>query len=133
MAREKLEDITLKLMEIQGEFDENDLSPKIILGLLNQYLNSPDDMSNVIEKMDKLIDHLPDSCEWVEMEIHFLSDGYYLAEQNIYGDIIEVFSKLKKFLNQFIDILQLTGIFLKLKESLFLCDNRRSNPVIDEN
>jgi hypothetical protein len=102
-AKEKLEDITLSLMEISGDFDDNGMSPKIILGLLNQYLNTPEDMANVIEKMDKLIEHLPDSYEWIEMEIHLLSDGYYLAEKNIYGNLKEVHSNLKEILIHFID------------------------------
>lgn len=102
-ANEKLEDITLRLMEIRGDFEDNDMSPKIILGLLNQYLKTPEDTANVIEKLDKLIDYLPDSYEWIEMEIHFLSDGFYLAEENIYGDLKEVHSNLKEFLNLFID------------------------------
>jgi len=102
-AKEKLEDITLRLMEIRGDFDDNDLSPKVILGLLNQYLNTPEDIANVIEKLDKLIEYLPDSYEGIEMEIHFLTDGFYLAEENIYGDLKEVHSNLKEFLIRFID------------------------------
>ncbi|SES45607.1 hypothetical protein [Psychrobacillus sp. OK032] len=102
-AKEKLEDITLRLMEIRGDFDDNDLSSKVILGLLNQYLNTPEDIANVIEKLDKLIEYLPDSYEGIKMEIHFLSDGFYLAEENIYGDLKEVHSNLKEFLIRFID------------------------------
>jgi len=101
-TKEKLEVINLKLMNIKGEFDY-DFPPKIILGLLNQYLNTTEDMSSVIEKMDKLIEHLPDSCEWIETEIHFISDGFYLAEPNIYGELKEVLINLRRFLNQFIN------------------------------
>ena len=101
-AKKNLEDITLSLMEIRGDFD-NDLPPKIVLGLLNQYLNTPEDMAYVIQKMDKLIKYLPDSYEGIEREIHFLSDGYYLAEKNIYGDLQEMHANLKGFLIRFID------------------------------
>ena len=99
-AKEKLENITLKLMKVKGEVD-NELPPKIILGLLNNNLNDMQDMQNVIETMDKLIKYLPASCEWMEMEIHFLSDGFYLAEENVYGELGEVLNNLKIFLNQF--------------------------------
>ncbi|PEJ48450.1 hypothetical protein CN692_23620 [Bacillus sp. AFS002410] len=100
-SKENLEKIILKLMMIQGEFD-NDLPPKILLGLLNEYLNTTKDMFNVIKIMDKLIKHLPDSCEWIELEIHFLSDGFYLAEQQIYGELKDVQNNLRLFLEQFI-------------------------------
>ncbi|WP_217270025.1 hypothetical protein [Neobacillus endophyticus] len=103
-AKEKLEVINLKLMNVKGEFDY-DLPPKIILGLLNQYINTTEDMSSVIEKMDKLIEYLPVSCEWIEKEIHYISDGYYLAEQNIYGELKEMLINLKRFLNQFKSVL----------------------------
>ncbi|MFB7140501.1 hypothetical protein ACFCYN_12675 [Gottfriedia sp. NPDC056225] len=69
-TKENLEKISLKLMMIEGGVD-NDLPPKIILGLLNEYLHSTQDMLNVIKIMDKLIKHLPDTCEWIEIEIHF--------------------------------------------------------------
>ena len=102
-AKKKLEDITFSLTEIRGDFDDNDLPPKIVLGLLNQYLNTSEDMAYVIQKMDKLIKYLPDSYEGIEMEIHFLSDGYYLAEKNIYGDLKEIHANLKEFLIRFIE------------------------------
>lgn len=101
-SKEKHSDICLKLMMVKGEFDGN-LPPKIILALLNEYLNTTQDISNVIIVLDKLIKHLPTSDEWIEMEIHFLSDGFYLAEQNIYGDLTEVLTNLSKFLNQYVD------------------------------
>ncbi|GGA48818.1 hypothetical protein [Psychrobacillus lasiicapitis] len=106
-AKKKIDDITLSLMEIRGDFNDNDLPPKIILGLLNEYLNRPEDIASVIEKMDKLIKYLSDSDEWIVMEIHFLSDGYYLAEKNIFGDLKEVHTDLKEFLLHFIDYTKL--------------------------
>lgn len=60
-------------------------------------------MANIIQKMDKLIKYLPDSYEGIERGIHFLSDGYYLAEKNIYGDLQEMHANLKGFLIRFID------------------------------
>ncbi|WP_316568799.1 hypothetical protein [Neobacillus sp. YIM B06451] len=100
-TKEKQDEICLKLMMVKGEID-NSLPPKIILGLLSEYLNATKDISSVISMLDKLIKYLPISNEWIELEIHFLSDGFYLAEQGI-GDIEEVFNNLKKFLNQFVD------------------------------
>ncbi|QKE71689.1 hypothetical protein HPK19_02250 [Arthrobacter citreus] len=85
-------------MMIEGGVD-NDLPPKIILGLLNEYLHSTQDMLNVIKIMDKLIKHLPDTCEWIEIEIHFLSDGYYLAAQQINGELKDVRNNVKIFLD----------------------------------
>lgn len=99
-AKEKPDDVCFKLKMVKGEFDI-DLPPKIILGLLGEYLNTTQDTSNVIMMLDRLIEHLPESCEWIELKIHWLSDGFYLAKQNIYGDLQEVENNLKKFLMQF--------------------------------
>ncbi|MEI5907078.1 hypothetical protein WAK64_08410 [Bacillus spongiae] len=100
-SKKKLEDIVFILMDVKGEFD-NELPPKIILGLLKETLNMTQDMSNVINILDMLIEHLPHSCEWIETEIHYLSDGYYLAEQSI-GEHKDILNDLRRFLNQFVD------------------------------
>lgn len=99
-SKETLEAITLKLMMVKGECDY-DLPPKIILGLLSEHLNDIEDMATVINRMDKLLEHLPACCEEVEMQIHFLSDGFYLAEQKISGELEEVYSSLLQFLDSF--------------------------------
>ena len=91
-----------KLMELKGEFNP-DVPPKIILGILNNYLDDTQDMIHVIQLMDKLVQYLPACCEWIESEIHFLSDEYYLAEQKIYGNVKELFHRLGHFLDQFKD------------------------------
>jgi hypothetical protein len=87
---------------VNGEFDRN-LPPKILLALLNEYLNKTQDISKVIIVLDKLIKHFSTDDERIEMEIHFLSDGFYLAEQNISGNLTEVLNNLRGFLNQFVD------------------------------
>jgi hypothetical protein len=101
-SNEKYDDINLKLMMVNGEFDRN-LPPKILLALLNEYLNKTQDISKVIIVLDKLIKHFSTDDERIEMEIHFLSDGFYLAEQNISGNLTEVLNNLRGFLNQFVD------------------------------
>jgi hypothetical protein len=55
-SNEKYDDINLKLMMVNGEFDRN-LPPKILLALLNEYLNKTQDISKVIIVLDKLIKH----------------------------------------------------------------------------
>ncbi|MDM5326961.1 hypothetical protein [Neobacillus sp. CF12] len=98
-AKEKPIDICFKLKCFKGEI-QNDLPPKIILGLLNEYLNKSGDTSEVIQMMDRLNDHMLESFEWIEKEFHYFSDAFYLAEQKKYGNKSEVISDLKQFLIQ---------------------------------
>lgn len=97
-----IEEFMLKLELIKGDV-EQDLPPKIILGLLNDYLYIQQDINDVITIMDKLIKYLPENCEWMKVEIHFLSDGFYLAKNGTYGDLKEMTCEIKQFLNQFVD------------------------------
>ncbi|WP_139892835.1 hypothetical protein [Bacillus sp. D386] len=97
-----IEEFMLKLELIKGDVEQG-LPPKIILGLLNDYLYIQQDINDVITIMDKLIQHLPEDCEWMEMEIHYLSDGVYLAKNEIDGDLKEMTCEIKQFLNQFVD------------------------------
>ncbi|GGA49537.1 hypothetical protein [Psychrobacillus lasiicapitis] len=67
-AKKKLEDITLSLMEISGDFDNN-LPPKIIL-----------------QKMDKVIQYLPDSFEGIEWKFIIYQMGI-IKLRKIYMEI----------------------------------------------
>ena len=91
-----------KLESIKGEV-EQDQSPKILLGLLHDTLDRQQDISTVVEKMDRLIPYLPENCEPIEMEIHYLSDAFYLAENGAYRDLQEVRSEIEDFLNEFVE------------------------------
>ncbi|BCB05138.1 hypothetical protein KH172YL63_32710 [Bacillus sp. KH172YL63] len=89
-----------KLSEIKGEYD-TELLPKIIMGLMNDYLHDKENTGRVIKSLEQLLKYLPSNDDEIESEIHFLSDGYYLAHQNIYGEEQEVLDNLRVFLQQF--------------------------------
>ncbi len=103
-----IEEFMLKLELIKGDVEQG-LPPKIILGLFNDYLNIQQNINDVITIMDKLIKHLPEDCEWMEMEIHYLSDGFYLAKNEIDGDLKGMTCEIKQFLNQFVDFRKCFG------------------------
>ena len=96
-----MEKFMWKLESIKGEV-EQDLTPKILLGLLRDYLDRQQDISAVVEKMDQLIQYLPVNCEPIEMEIHYLSDAFYLAKNEIYRDLKSVRGEIEDFLDEFV-------------------------------
>ena len=91
-----------KLESVQGKV-EQDLAPKVLLGLLRDTLDRRQDLKDVINKMDKLIQYIPENCGRIEMEIHYLSDAFYLAENGGYRDLQEVRSELEDFLDEFVE------------------------------
>lgn len=100
-SNEKPVDVCSKLNLVIGEIDD-ELTIKIMLGLLNDSLYKTEKSSADISNMLYLLSqHIPDTCEWIITEIMYISDEFYLAEENIYGDLFEVIVKLKKFLIQF--------------------------------
>ncbi|MET4560231.1 ribosomal protein L31 [Lysinibacillus parviboronicapiens] len=103
-SKEKLVDVCSKLHMFYGG-SNNDLPSKIILALLNKYFLSPSNTSDIFSMLSRLNDYvqLDERNEWITGHLFYLSDAYYLAEQNIYGSLQEVNNDLKKFLMQFVD------------------------------
>ncbi len=103
-SKEKLVDVCSKLQLFYGG-SNNDLPSKIILALLNKYFLSSNNTSDMFSMLSRLIDYvqLEERNEWITDNLFYLSDAYYLAEQNIYGNLQEVNNDLKKFLMQFED------------------------------
>ena len=100
-SNQKPVDVCSKLKLVIGEIDD-ELPIKIMLGLLNDSLYKTEKSTADISYMLYLLSqHIPDTCEWISTEIMYISDAFYLAEENIYGDLFEVIDKLKKFLIQF--------------------------------
>ncbi|WLR42295.1 hypothetical protein LC087_16465 [Bacillus carboniphilus] len=99
-SREKPYFICAKLKELTA-FTEEELPTKILLGLINKYYEETEDMTRIDTVLSILINYIPASCEWIELELHSLLDEYYLAEQKIYGNSEEVKDRIKNFLSQF--------------------------------
>jgi hypothetical protein len=93
-------DICSILIQIEGNFEE-DLPIKIMLGLLQKYLTETEDYDNVWVWLYRLNEYIPVGCDTILHEIIYLSDAIYLAEQGIYGSLLEVNNELKTFLSQF--------------------------------
>ncbi|GAB0166919.1 protein kinase [Lysinibacillus sp. CTST325] len=104
-SQEKPIDVCSKLKLFNGGLNNDDLPSKILLGLLNEYFLSINNVSDVFSMLFRLIDHLQlvESNKWIEVEMIYLSDAFYLADQNIYGDLNEVGNNLKNYLSQFED------------------------------
>ncbi|MFB7155549.1 hypothetical protein [Lysinibacillus sp. NPDC056232] len=104
-SQEKPIDVCSKLKLFNGGLNNDDLPSKILLGLLNEYFLSINNVSDVFSMLFRLSDHLQleESNEWIEVEMNYLSDAFYLADQNIYGDLNEVGNNLKNYLSQFED------------------------------
>jgi hypothetical protein len=102
-SKEKPVDVCSKLKTFSGILNNDDLAPKIIIGLLNEYFLSTKNVSEVFTMLSRLSEHLQleETNEWIEDEIIFLDDAFYLADQNIYGDLQEVGNNLRNFLTQF--------------------------------
>lgn len=104
-SQEKPIDVCSKLKLFNEGLYTNDLPAKILLGLLNEYFLSTNNVSEMFSMLFRLIDHLQleESNKWIEVEMYYLSDAFYLADQNIYGDLKEVANNLKNYLSQFGD------------------------------
>ncbi|MFF2176750.1 hypothetical protein ACFVT8_09870 [Lysinibacillus sp. NPDC058147] len=104
-SQEKTIDVCSKLKVFNGGLYTNDLPTKILLGLLNEYFLSTKNVSDVFSMLFRLIEHLQleENNKWIEVEMHYLSDAFYLADQKIYGDLKEVGNNLKNYLSQFND------------------------------
>jgi hypothetical protein len=100
-SKAKPVDVCSKLKLVKGDI-EDELTIKIMLGLLNDSLYKKDKSTSDISNMLYLLSqHIPNNSEWIIAEIMYISDEFYLAEETIYGDLFEVIEKLKKFLIQF--------------------------------
>jgi hypothetical protein len=102
-SKEKPVDVCSKLKQFNGGLHNDDLPLKIILGQLNEYILSTNNLSEAFSMISRLGDHLQleERNKWIENELSYLSDAFYLADQNIYGDLQVVESKLKNYLTQF--------------------------------
>ncbi|MCL1696992.1 MULTISPECIES: hypothetical protein [unclassified Lysinibacillus] len=102
-SQKKPIDVCSKLKLFNEGLNNDDLPSKILLGLLNDYFLSTNNASDVFSMLTRLIDHLQleESNEWIEREMVYLSDAFYLADQHIYGDLKEVENNLKNFLSKF--------------------------------
>ncbi|TQR30098.1 hypothetical protein C7Y47_16575 [Lysinibacillus sphaericus] len=111
-SQEKPIDVCSKLNLFKGGLNNDDLPSKILLGLLNDYFISSNNLSDVFSMLFRLSDHLQleDSNKWIEVEMNYLSDAFYLADQNIYGDLNEVGTNLKNYLSQFGDYVKYLSI-----------------------
>lgn len=98
-------DIASKLHEIKGTFDEN-LIINVLLGLLSYSYNSNNFLADEIcTFLYHLISNKIDVSisRDIEQKINYLSDGYYLATEGIYGDMTEICKELKEFLDRYTD------------------------------
>ncbi|MDD1501619.1 hypothetical protein PVA17_02370 [Lysinibacillus sp. CNPSo 3705] len=109
-SQEKPVDVCSKLKLFNG--DLNDLPSKILLGLLNEYYLSTNNLSEIFSMLTRLSDHLQleESNKWIEVEMIYLSDAFYLADQNIYGDLKEVGNNFKNYLSQFEDYVKYLSV-----------------------
>jgi len=103
LERSSKADVALKLSEFKGMPDRHQVI-NTFLGLCSYYYNNKkltaDDMCTILyhlvsTKIDMAI------CSDIEQKIHYLSDGYYLASEGIYGDLESICSDLKEFLDQY--------------------------------
>lgn len=101
-------DIASKLREVKGILNEQ-LIINVLLGLLSYGYNSnkfsEDEICTflyhlVSNKIDISISND------IEQNIHHLSDGYYLATEDIYGDLEEICKELKEFLDLYTEYVE---------------------------
>jgi len=94
-------DIVSKLREVKGILNEQ-LIINVLLGLLSYGYNS-NKLS--ADEICTLLYHLVSNkidisiSNDIEQNIHYFSDGYYLATEGIYGDLKEICKELKEFLD----------------------------------
>lgn len=95
--------IASKLKEVKGIIDGS-LVINILLGLCSSSYNSKKfSIGEICGFLYSLVSNttcIPIDSE-IERIIHFLSDGYYLATEGIYGELTDVTRELKSFLDQY--------------------------------
>lgn len=96
-------EIASKLFDIKGIANEQ-IIINVFLGLCSSSYNSnefnEDEICTFLYRLISSKIDISISSE-IEETIHYLSDGYYLATEGIYGSLEDICSELKKFLDKY--------------------------------
>ena len=101
LRKHNINDISDKLMEITSKINSKDYIVKELLHIIYKryylkQINLDDaiyylyNMKNEMQLLEELI-----------TEIEYLSDGIFLAEQDIYGDVEEIKKEFEKFIGEY--------------------------------
>lgn len=97
--------IASKLFQIKGILNSQHVI-NVFLGLCSNSYNSnkftDEDMCIFLYHLISNKIDIPISSD-IEQKINYLSDGYYLASEGIYGDLDDIRRDLKEFLDQYTD------------------------------
>ncbi|GFZ30399.1 hypothetical protein CSC2_09250 [Clostridium zeae] len=103
MQNTKVEDIALKLYEING-IPNNQNVLNTFLGLCSYAYTknkfTAHEICTILYKFVISKTHIPLASD-IEQMIHYLSDGYYLASSGTYGNLNVICKDLKNFLNMY--------------------------------
>lgn len=108
-SSKKSEDIAAILKNVGGEFDSK-IVVNIIIGLLAlKYAKNHDSGSEIVTILHKLSKNIDSDVlgNDVNSIINSLNEGYYLAEQNIYGSIKDMNYDLNNFLKDYVKYAEL--------------------------
>lgn len=95
-------DIASKLFEVEGKPNMH-LIVNVFLGLCsNGYNSNKFNADFIFTLLYQLVSNKIDIAIVydIETQIHYISDGHYLATEGIYGNIEEICRDLKKFLDR---------------------------------
>lgn len=96
-------DIASKLSEITG-IANHELILCVLFGLCsNSYKTNKFTADEICTLLYRLVSTKTDisMSQEIEQKIHYLSDGYYLASEGIYGNLKDICDDLKEFLDRY--------------------------------
>ena len=102
-STKNLEDIALELKNVKGEFDSK-IVASILIGILALKFEENHDLGSEIASMLHKFAHNSTVLDnEVISKINELNDGFYLAEQEIYGNLKDMTIELHDFLKDYIN------------------------------
>ncbi|MGM0807069.1 MAG: hypothetical protein ACQET8_20220 [Bacillota bacterium] len=99
-SKSTIASVCSKLTDVKGECDEA-IPIQGILSLLNDELVQTIDVTEICTYMYRLVGHIPESFEDLEVSIINVTTSWDLAVDGYYGDVEEVRNEIYEFLSEF--------------------------------
>ena len=99
-SKSTIASVCSKLTDVKGECDEA-IPIQGILSLLHDELIQTSDVMEICTYMYRLVGHISESCEDLEVSIINVTTSWDLAVDGYYGDVEEVRNEIYEFLSEF--------------------------------
>lgn len=99
-SKSTIASVCSKLTDVKGECDEA-IPIQGILSLLHDELIQTSDVMEICTYLYRLVGHIPESCEDLEVSIINVTTSWDLAVDGYYGDVEDARNEIYEFLSEF--------------------------------